>query len=1481
MTAYVSITRRFAIAEKEELRDPDYLSYFGSEPDGVYKWPDLFEMAPLVILGEGRSGKTREFEKQVEMLRESGSFAFFLPLERLHDEDLESAFDKTDFEAFKAWTESPTAVAYFFLDALDELKLREGSLRSAVKKLQFACEPHFARMKLVVSCRPADWQSQIDAQHLEPFCVAQNSTQPTLGSVELPAEAQQGASLRTLTEGVSRNVLIRALEGLKRIVAFTTSVNISLKDRDSEAFFLEVISKSETVQGQSTSPQEADDADAKRSPTVVTLLPLSQNEIKEFARSYAPDHADDFCAHLEKHDFWHLYRLPAEIIDALEQMATNVPLGTLENQLRLGIQRKLREQQPNKRRALSVEKAQQGAERIALALFLLKRRTLKIEEIGDPDTLDIGDILTDWMPEEQQELIGKTLFDPSGVGSVRFHHRATQEYLAAMRLNQMREDGLQERDLFALLFSEVGGEEVVKPSMAPVAAWLALWHADIRRALLEREPSLLFRRGLPSALSMDIRAEVLRAYIPQYAGKGWCRAGIGRDELSRVAHPELGLVVREQWDDAYTGHDSLELLLEMILLAPMPDCTDLSLAAALDDTLDPYHRIYASRGVLTAGAANQKQALAEAVLNRTLPQRVIRNILPEMVPSLINADAFLRLVDDLDDVSNSIHGLNYTIYQTVNNEELSDEEQTSLRDSLAGTIWETRRADCRMYQAHSEKDHYQDGLIACCNTTIPTDDEDPSAWAWALAVAIHFGERHASIIAEKETKAIWSAFDASTRLRESYFWACVDFADQLEGHEDDWPRFIRSVSESRQSIRYNDEDQRWLLSFVGPEAHENRRGIVFQALLYFFDLQQDAELADAVEARVVDREDWLETLRKLRNPQLRQPEEWEINRENRSSERKAKDEKRVADWLEWRNEVLDAPDFLMDGDKRLGVLYDAKKVINQGISRHSTWGNWDSSIIARALGNGFLGRYRQELSIFWRETDVQLRSERAAEERNSYPQSWLLALAAVKSEAETIGWTTSLSHDEAVRAARIACIELNGFGGYLATLDEAHPQAVADVIAGEAFAQLQQLGEVERAEMFHDVLYNGTGNMKATVAKRVAPHIADFLSAEQESAKNTLKYAIRIIAEDGTSAFCALAIDSLEQQLEQDASLPTDFVLSLLAALDPEAGYRRLLRETEDLSTAENRENAINAFATVFGDRHSQRVPDLATIPEDRRVPLLKDLVLRAYQAVRRDEDIEHEDAYTPDLRDNAQHARSFLLDSLLNTKRPETLTAIHELAEQPEFSHMPDRLCQMAYEIAAHMSDMTAHPVVAFQAMDRDGAFLPFDHRSLLTTTMTRLDSFEHNVLHAEDSPIDALRRLELETELRRSIAFWLRTADRGVFEFTQEAVVVNENRTDIRFHPRSMQGYATVELKRETWSVRELERALTDQLVGQYLQHNNCRVGCLLICQAQAKRWQHPDTSAWMSLKEVVEHLNAIAREAMAARPELHIAVKGIDYS
>jgi hypothetical protein len=1435
MVKHIDVERRFASTNEQSLSDPDYLSYFSELPEGVKNWEDVLKASPTVILAEGRCGKTYEFQRQVRQLQAEGKYAFFVPLERLHDEEFADALEAADIDAFNAWRASPSDDSFFFLDALDELKLRDGTLRKAVKSVAKAIQPHTHRASVIVSCRPSDWKSHIDHQELRVFC----------------------ASKEPKTAAVSE---------------------------DAEAVFLSIVSKDEYADDAKDTYSDQGDSVNRSDLQILTLLPLSKPEIKAFAEKHSPQHATAFQSHIEDNDLWHLYRLPVEIMDCLDQIEEGQNLGRLDDQVSYGVRKRLSETSDGKRQSLSLEQATEGSERLALALYLLKRRSLKTEETDDQQALGVPDILTDWSPDEQKELIGRPLFDPSGVGAVRFHHRSSQEYLAASRLKKLYEAGMPHREFLEVLFSEVGAEKVVKPSMAPIAAWLSLWLSEVRKQVLQRQPELLFRQGLPSALPIELKREILIAYVQKYADKDWCRTGVDPDNLRRVASPELGDTVRELWSHGYTGHDSRELLLDFIWAGKIASCVDLAVEALSDNNIGSRHQLYAAWGICAAGTDEQKRQLVEAIVSRKIDERIVRSVLPDLVPASIPIDQACVVIDNLNEVPRTVHGVNYTIYQIAKRSDLTRAELIALRDHLANTIWNERSDDCKIYQTRSAKDHYQDGLIAACRQTIPDCADEYEDWARAVAIAEHFGERDHSIIAKTETEEIWKAIRSNTSLRESYFWACVKIADDIEGKEDDWGRFIRSISDLRRTTNLGEDDKDWLLTYLSRSPVSENRGVTFEAVKYFFDLKNDKDFAKAVSKAIEDRDDWKEQLSAILNREPREPDEYEIRMQKRQKKHQRKERKRVADWKKWRAEVLADPDFLMGTDKRLGVLYDAQKVISQGTDRNGNWGHWDSGIIKNTFGTDFLARYRKELGVFWRETEVELPSERPKEKRNSYYNNWLLALAAVKAEAELQGWAAKLSADEAVRAARVSCIELNGFGSFYRELDAAHPNAFRDVIAKEASAQLERLAETGDSGIFHDVHFQGTANMKSALASAIAPRLDNFTYAEGESSKNALEYAIRVISSHGSQSDIEQAIAAVSASDRSNHPWPAFFRLSALAILDPEKGCRELLREIRELKTPKQRSYAVSAFVAVFGNGRDRPTVDLNAIPVEKRIPLVRDLVIRAYQAIRRDEDTNRADGgvYTPNERDNAQDARSYLFETLLSVKQPGVLSIIHELAEAPEFAHMPDRLRQMAYELAAEISDTAAYTLDAFKSLDREGAFVPHDDRSLFTAMMTRLDAFEHDLLHADDSPVDILRKADQETELRRFIANWLRNNDRGVFDFTQEAVAKDERRTDVRLHPKSLNHrYAAIEVKRETWSLSELEKALTDQLVGRYLRHKNCQVGCLLICQRQSKMWHNPNGGAQWNLTDLVSYLQSVADRITADRPEFHIAVKGIDYS
>ena len=83
--------------------------------------------------------------------------------------------------------------------------------------------------------------------------------------------------------------------------------------------------------------------------------------------------------------------------------------------------------------------------------------------------------------------------------------------------------------------------------------------------------------------------------------------------------------------------------------------------------------------------------------------------------------------------------------------------------------------------------------------------------------------------------------------------------------------------------------------------------------------------------------------------------------------------------------------------------------------------------------------------------------------------------------------------------------------------------------------------------------------------------------------------------------------------------------------------------------------------------------------------------------------------------------------------------------------------------------------------------------------------------------------------------------------------------------------------------WSLTDLERALRDQLIGQYLRHPTCKAGCLLLTYHGRKRyWVHPETRKRISNSEVAAFLRDRARAIEKETSHgVRIAVFGLDLS
>ena len=258
---------------------------------------------------------------------------------------------------------------------------------------------------------------------------------------------------------------------------------------------------------------------------------------------------------------------------------------------------------------------------------------------------------------------------------------------------------------------------------------------------------------------------------------------------------------------------------------------------------------------------------------------------------------------------------------------------------------------------------------------------------------------------------------------------------------------------------------------------------------------------------------------------------------------------------------------------------------------------------------------------------------------------------------------------------------------------------------------------------------------------------------------------------------------------------------------------------------------------------------------------------------------------YSPGTRDHAEAARSFLFEQLVELGGYQTYSTLHKLAGMDNFAYMKDRLRQMAVEVAARASEPEPMPLDVFRSFDEEQNLIPTENRSMHEVMLNRLEDFFHFVESSEFSPKGTLQRIEKEPELRRNIAGWLNGHSRGAYTVNQEAVKVEEKRTDIRLTSTHKDIETAIELKLDDksnrWSGAQLEEALRNQLVGKYLSHERCRSGCLLICKRERRNWQNPHSGKRMNLTETVDWLQEIANDIMKERPELLIVVRGLDLS
>jgi uncharacterized protein GlcG (DUF336 family) len=285
------------------------------------------------------------------------------------------------------------------------------------------------------------------------------------------------------------------VEALQSLLPFPKRSNEPSEEQEPDEALLGPIFNPKTKPARNVAIQAEPDPSELR---VVQIAGLTQGQKGLLAAAGGVVDTKAFLAAIDISGLEAMTDRPGDLVDVIGYWVENNRLGTLAEMTEEGAKRKLREDDAFRVDAgvLSTTKARQGAELLAAALAFGKTFTVKAAgQESDPGlaagALDAAELLQGWTQLEVNALLRRGLFAPATYGRIRFHHRSTQEYLAARWLNALLEANCPQEEIRRLLFVELYGVATVPPALRPVAAWLALWQPAIREEIIVREPVLV------------------------------------------------------------------------------------------------------------------------------------------------------------------------------------------------------------------------------------------------------------------------------------------------------------------------------------------------------------------------------------------------------------------------------------------------------------------------------------------------------------------------------------------------------------------------------------------------------------------------------------------------------------------------------------------------------------------------------------------------------------------------------------------------------------------------------------------------------------------------------------------------------------------------------------------------------------------------------------------------------------------------------
>jgi hypothetical protein len=1439
---YIELDRRFAEYTPKEtperLAERSYLAAFEGEHQGI-SWNELLQHRLIVILGEPGSGKTQELHAQQQ---KHSSSSFFLPLDRLVNEDVFSIFDDDEERRFNEWKSSIHDVT-FFLDAVDESKIKQDNdFFTAIERVKKVVGSAMKRSRFVISSRISEWRPQSDRHGvIQRLGVVQNSRKPN------SANDKHGFTSKP------------PITALKNTSGATSEIPLIM---------------------------------------VVTLLPLNAERIKRYVTARGVRNPQDFIDALHVNNAWAFAGRPLDVSHLYEYWNDKGQLSNLTDLSQYMIQRLLAEvANKEKQDPLTPEKARLGAELLAAAVIF--SRNLRIRVADDNGLLDETMISPNavlpenWIPEQRRAMTNRALFDAASHGAISFHHRYHTEFLAASWIEALMANNCGLEALEDLLFAQVDGERTLRPTLAPVAAWLMKsgdepWRLRLQKWMLHAAPEIHLRYGDPATLPLDYRRQVLSKLIECYQGRRWVRLDTDRAALARFANIGLAGDISRYLSDSNIVESLRAELLLLVSDGKLTDCVPTALELFVDPTTSDNLKSYVAMVIRDIGNTQHRRQLWKSCISQSgMSNTLIGCLFDALFPQAIGVDELLELIRKSQPLKEFRFDLPY-ILKPLLEQELNANDAKNLLEGILALVETPPLLEHTKLSKHFV---WMTSLIPICLQRFLSEcdpsNEDIELSITAILV-LEQANRHGNthLLRNEVAKDIELVKQAmsSNKVRRSLYWRRVSNHREKHGKE---PEAFKLIGYNNHVMTLSADDVAWLLLDVGSDLSLPDRCMALHTAAnllwndHYSFLSSISWMLSNTRGNpkllaICGHYAWARIcapFKRIWFNQLRHKlfyKYWWHHRFRSLEQLKQK----VYDkfWI-WRH-LGDLGKGLYSGS----LCYFVRQVTDGNTSQYS---GSDWAVLTKDWSNSVVTAVKQGCTVTWKTFSPPYPHEKP--NRNSVDQRVIVGLVGLQTlwQEERLDFA-SLSDDEIDKAIRYALNELNGLPEWFQYMAEARPvetiKTLELAIAGEWRLPME-------LEHVHDVIAklawipNPVGVVSQAIwiqlkiSDPIHPKILEYALTALLRSWSVAIDEVKLLAATRIGEYTCEQpqwITWMNIWFQLDTMPALDYLENLIATLSPQESDSLMLR-----------------LCSFMSDRYGERYRiDKSSAFEPaallRFIPLV-------YRYIRTSEDIDraNQGTYSPGLRDHAQDLRSGLWEGLKTYSGVEADMVLRALLSEPLMAESRDWILHLLDSRKGLRADDGPWQPIDIRVFTKWHCSEPRSDYQLFQRIHRLLNDIKNHIERSDNAANRLqIRDGDLEKVFRGFITQELRERSLSWFVVTQESEVDLEQRPDISVERQELT-HLPIEVKLANlkhWTLPKLLERLENQLVGQYLRPANVRHGIYVLGNTAPKRhWEEPGTKQKLNFEQLVERIQGRAAELQTELREGVDAIKviGIDFS